>query len=324
MHIGDPLIELTRGGRVESVHCGHIAVCNAKGEVIAGAGHADQVIYPRSSAKMIQAVPLALAFPDTDPERLALACASHSGEVGHTSRVSAWLSELDLGVDDLRCGAPEPLGKSARDDLIRAGERPCQLHSDCSGKHAGFLTVTRDLGADLEYLEIDHPVQRAVLEHFEDLTGETSPGWGVDGCSAPNHATSVRGLAHAMAKYATATEDTARGRAMVSLRSAMATHPDLVAGEGRACTTLMRAAPGTALKTGAEAVFVGILPEQGLGVALKITDGNVRAANAAIASVLIQLGLLDPAHPAAREHVGAPLINFRDIPVGETRAAFRL
>ncbi|WP_147126451.1 asparaginase [Shimia ponticola] len=324
MDIGAPLIELTRGGRVESVHYGHIAVCNAAGEVIAGAGDPTQIIYPRSSAKMIQAVPLALRFPDTDTERLALACASHSGEVRHTTRVERWLSELGLGETDLRCGAPEPLGKGARKELIRQGKTPCQLHSDCSGKHAGFLTVTRDLGADMEYLEIDHPVQVAVKEHFEDLTDEASPGWGIDGCSAPNHATSVQGLARAMAAFANADDSTARGRAMLSLRQAMIKHPDMVAGAGRACTELMRAAPGVALKTGAEAVFVGILPEKGLGVALKIADGSVRAAEAAIAHVLVQLGLLDPAHPDALKRVGAPLRNFRDLPVGETRAAFSL
>ncbi|MEM1301369.1 MAG: asparaginase, partial [Pseudomonadota bacterium] len=307
-----------------SVHCGHIAICNAAGEVIAGAGDPTQVIYPRSSAKMIQAMPLALRFPDMDNERLALACASHSGETGHTSRVERWLSDLGLAEPDLRCGAPDPLGKEAREDLIRAGKTPCQLHSDCSGKHAGFLAVTRDLGADMEYLEIDHPVQVAVKDHFEHLTDEASPGWGIDGCSAPNHATSVQGLARAMAAYANATESTAKGRAMVTLRNAMITHPDMVAGKGRACTELMRAAPGTALKTGAEAVFVAILPGKGLGVALKIADGSVRAAEAAVAHILTQLGLLDPAHPDALKRVGAPLLNFRDLTVGETRAAFSL
>jgi len=324
MDIGAPLIELTRGGRVESVHCGHVAICNAAGEVIAGAGNVDQIIYPRSSAKMIQAMPLALTFPDMDSERLALACASHSGEVRHTQRVETWLSDLGLGESDLRCGAPDPLGKEARDDLIRQGKTPCQLHSDCSGKHAGFLTVTRDLGGDMEYLEIDHPVQVAVKEHFEELTDEASPGWGIDGCSAPNHATSVQGLARAMAAYANVSESSAKGRAMTTLRAAMITHPDMVAGNGRACTELMRAAPGTALKTGAEAVFVGILPEKGLGVAVKITDGSVRAAEATIAHILIELGLLDPAHPDALKRVGAPLLNFRDLTVGETRAAFSI
>ncbi len=148
-------------------------------------------------------------------------------------------------------------------------------------------------------------------------------GWGVDGCSAPNFAMSVGGLAAAMAKYATAREGHgAREGAMHRLTRAMAAHPELVAGEGRACTELMRAMGGrVALKGGAEAVYVGIVPEKGLGIALKVVDGAARGAEAAIAALLVKLGVLDPAHPAAIRRMAPTQRNWRGIETGTLRIA---
>lgn len=144
-----------------------------------------------------------------------------------------------------------PPDAAERDRLIRAGKVPGQIHNNCSGKHAGVLTMNRHLRGDAGYVDPDHPVQRAVRATFEEVTGEASPGCGIDGCSAPNFATCLAGLARAMAAFAQAREMDARGRAMVALRRAMVAHPDLVAGVGRACTELMRAMDGVAVKTGA-------------------------------------------------------------------------
>lgn len=306
-----PMAELWRGGLSESRHRGHAVVADAGG-IRAVWGDAGQVIFPRSACKMIQALPLAESGAETAPERLALACASHQGEAAHVRRVAGWLADLGLSEPDLRCGAHPPLAEPARDALIRAGEAPCQLHNNCSGKHAGFLALNRHLGGGAEYVALDHPVQRAARAAFDEVTGEASPGWGIDGCSAPNFATTLGGLARAMAAFATATEVGARGRAMVRLREAMMAHPDLVAGEGRACTELMRAMAGQgAVKTGAEGVFVAILPGAGLGVALKIEDGAGRAAEAAIAGLLVHLGLLPAAHPAVEKRRAAVQRNRR-------------
>lgn len=318
-----PMVELWRGGRLESLHVGHAVVCDAQGAVVQAWGDPAAVIYPRSSCKMIQALPLleSGAGAALGSERLALACASHEGGAAHVGRVADWLSDLGLSEADLRCGPQEPGDRAERDRIIRADEPPCQLHNNCSGKHAGFLTLNRHLRGGAEYVEPDHPVQRAVRAAFEEVTGEASPGYGIDGCSAPNFATSLAGLARAMARFATAGEGDARGRAMVRLREAMAAHPDLVAGEGRACTELMRAMGGrVVVKTGAEAVFVAILPEQRLGVALKIVDGGTRGAEAAIVGLLSRLGVLDPGHPAAVRRLG-PQLNRRGIPVGALRLA---
>jgi L-asparaginase II len=274
---------------------------------------------------MIQALPLvesgaADAFGLTTAQ-LALSCASHQGAALHVNAARDWLAGIGLGEPDLRCGSHEPYDKAERDRLICDHEGPCQLHNNCSGKHSGFLTVTKHLKAGPEYVEIDHPLQKAIRAATEEVTGETVAGYGIDGCSAPNFAMSVAGLARAMAKFAKAgAGGSVRERAMQRLRDAMAAHPEYVAGEGRSCTELMRAMGGrVAIKTGAEAVFIAMIPEKKLGLAMKIEDGNSRASEAALVGILTQLGVLDAAHPMAQKRLPAPQTNCRGFTTGELR-----
>lgn len=318
------MAELWRGGMLESVHLGHAVICDASG-VVEAWGDPDTVIFPRSSCKMVQALPLleSGAGAGLSQAQLALACASHQGAALHTGHVARWLADLGLGEGDLRCGAHEPNDREEHHRLVRASEQPCQLHNNCSGKHAGFLMLNRHMRGGSEYVEPDHPMQRTIWQAFEEVTGEASPGYGIDGCSAPNFATSVTGLARAMAAFANATgAGDARDRAMFALTRAMGAYPDLVAGEGRACTELMRVMGGrVAVKTGAEAVFVAIVPEKRMGIALKIVDGGTRAAEAAVAALLVRMGVLDRNHPATRKRLDAVQRNWRGIETGILRAA---
>ena len=317
-----PMAEVWRGAFLESFHSGHAVICDDTGQIVQSWGDPDAIVLPRSSSKMIQALPLiesgAAAAHGLTTEHLALSCASHNGAAIHTDRVQAWLKGIGKSDDDFQCGPQEPDDIDARNALIRAHEMPCQMHNNCSGKHSGFLTLAKHLGAGPDYIEIAHPVQRACLEAFERITGISSPGHAIDGCSAPNFATTLHGMARAMAHFASADADSAESQ----LRSAMAQHPDLVAGEGRACTRLMRAMGGkVAIKTGAEAFFVAILPEQRMGVALKIADGTTRAAECAIAQILAKLGALDPNHPEALAYTNGPILNRRDVETGHLRAS---
>lgn len=322
------LVEIWRGDLRECVHQGHAVVCDEGGQIVAAWGDAAVLIYPRSSCKMVQALPLleSGAGAHLTDEQLALACASHQGAAIHTDRVRAWLRDLNLTDDALRCGPQVPSDKEARNALIRASDAPCQFHNNCSGKHAGFLTLTRHLQAGPEYHEIDHPVQQACKAAFEEVTGENSPTFGIDGCSAPNHACTLHGLARAMAFFASAGERTdSRSRAALRLTQAMVAHPDLVAGETRACTELMRAMEGrVAIKTGAEGVFIAIIPEKRLGVALKIADGATRASECAIAAILVRLGVLDADHPATQARLNPPIHNRRAVVTGFIRPAAAL
>ncbi|MGC1497658.1 MAG: asparaginase [Sulfitobacter sp.] len=317
-----PFTEIWRGPFLESVHSGHAVICDDTGQIVQAWGDPEAIVLPRSSSKMIQAVPLitsgAADKAGLGTEQLALSCASHQGAAIHTDRVNVWLDTLGLGEDDFRCGPQEPSDRDAREALVRAGNSPCQIHNNCSGKHTGFLTLNKHLGGDANYIDPSHPVQRACLEAFENATQETSPGYGIDGCSAPNHASTLHGMARAMAHFAAAPDGSAEAR----LHQAMRLHPELVAGEGRACTELMRAMDGkVALKTGAEGYFIAILPEQKLGIALKAACGTTRAAECAIAALLVRLGVLDPNHPATLKRMNAPIKNWRGVETGMLKPA---
>ena len=316
------LAEIWRGSFLESAHLGHAVVCDDTGQIVHAWGEPGAVVLPRSSSKMIQALPLiesgAASANSLTPEHLALACASHQGAAVHTQKVGAWLDHIGCADHDFCCGPQVSRDEDVRDAMIRADEQPRRIHNNCSGKHAGFLTLGKHLGAGPNYVDPDHAVQKACLEAFERLTDETSPGFGIDGCSAPNYACTLHGMARAMARFAAAENDSPHG----ALRNAMAQHPDLVAGEGRACTRLMRAMGGNvAIKTGAEGYFVAILPEQRMGVALKITDGGTRASECAIAQILVKLGALDPDHPEALAYTNGAIRNWDGLDTGYMRAA---
>ncbi len=321
------LVEVHRGPFLESAHFGHAVICDDSGQIVKAWGDEKLVTLPRSSVKMIQALPLitsgaAEAYGLTD-RHLALSCASHQGAAIHTEFVSEWLNNLDLGDDDLRCGPQMPDDKTARTALIKGDHTPCQWHNNCSGKHSGFLTLSKHLKAGAEYIELDHPVQKVALEVFEMVTGATSPGFGIDGCSAPNFAARLADIAKAMAWFASsAGRSDSASSAASRLVDAMRAHPLLVAGEGRACTELMEAMGGrAAIKTGAEGFFAAILPEQKWGIALKITDGGARASACALATLLAEIGVLDRSHPIAQKYLKTAVLNRRGIETGHIRGA---
>ncbi len=321
------MVEVWRGGLLESAHRGHAVICDDKGNIVESWGNPDQVIFPRSSCKMVQALPLmesgAADAAQLTEAHVAFACASHHGSALHVNLARTWLEGLGMGESDLRCGSHEPSDKIERNRLIREGESPCQLHNNCSGKHSGMLTMNQFIKGEAEYVEVDHPLQRMIKQAFEEVTGEPSPGWGIDGCSAPNFATTVHGLARAMGRFAGATgTGDARDRAMHRLTRAMAAYPELVAGDTGACTELMRAMDGrVAIKGGAEAVYVAILPELKRGIALKIVDGGYRASEAVVTALLIRLGVLDADHPYARKRLNSVQKNWRGKETGTLQLA---
>ena len=317
------MAEVWRGAFLESVHRGHAVICDSKGDILAAWGDADALILPRSSSKMIQALPLvesgAADSMGLQSRHLALACASHQAAAIHVEPVTKWLKALGLEDSDLRCGPQAPRDPDMLHRLIREGRQPQRVHNNCSGKHCGFLTLSRHLGSGPEYVERDHPVQIRVAEAFQHVTGMESPGHAVDGCSAPNHATRLRGLARAMAYFAAADPDSGNGRQRAAARlvRAMIRHPELVGGEGRACTALMRAAGGrAAVKIGAEGVYAAIIPEQKIGIALKIEDGAKRAAEVAMAALLKHVGILAPEHPVLDSWMRQRLTNFAGLETG--------
>ena len=175
---------------LECYHSGHAVVCDTSGQLVDAWGEPEKVILPRSSCKMIQALPLvesgAADALGLTPQHLSLACSSHQSQQFHLDMVNAWLENLGLGESDLRCGSAMPHDPETRKILNKTDASPCQIHNECSGKHSGFLSVSQRLGAGANYVALDHPVQRACLEATERMTGVTSAGHGIDGCAAPN------------------------------------------------------------------------------------------------------------------------------------------
>lgn len=323
------LVEVTRGEMVESRHTGVAVIADPRGRVLDHWGDVERRVYPRSAIKSIQALAIvetgaADAFGVTD-EELALACASHSGEPGHVDRIAAWLDRIGCTVGDLECGAHRPYAEAASDALVRSGAAPTALLNNCSGKHAGFLTHIRHQGEPVDgYRQFHHPAQQRVLGILETMMVQDLRGAprGTDGCSIPTYGVSVGALAVAMARMADPGGHVPDRRvaAIERVRAAWGRHPWLVAGTGRFDTRVMQAMGGRAMvKGGAEAVCCATVPEQGIGIALKIDDGGKRAAEVAMATLLAHVGALDPNARDASALLTPTLTNWNGIAVGTVR-----
>lgn len=310
-----PRVLVYRNDTVESRHRITFAIADAAGEILHARGKIERAVFPRSAIKMLQAIPLvesgaADQFGLTQAE-LALACASHNGEPRHADAVAAWLKRLGFSSDDLECGTHAPSHAPSAQSLARSGSPPSPLHNNCSGKHAGMLTLAKHLGVDPKgYIQPDHPVQRTIGEALSAMTQVTPlPAPGVDGCGIPTFAVPLRNLAQAMARFADPSGlGSAQSTACRRLATAMREHPGMVAGEGRPCTAVMEALPGVVAKTGAEGVYTAAWPERGLGIALKVEDGAERASSVALMALLERLGAVDATARERLKDVATPTL----------------
>ncbi len=306
-------VHVTRGEGdliTESLHACHAVVCRGGGkshsEVLASFGERDLPVFPRSAIKMLQAVAYAeneaaqslTAESKREEDCLAISCGSHGGEEGHVSLVRHWLGTLGLEERHLACGTHAPLDKASAATLVQQGAEPQPAHHMCSGKHCGMLTLARAQGWDVEgYCEHDHPVQRRVREVCEDFftLDLTCTTRGRDGCSVPTFAVPLQALARGMARFTTHEGlEGRRGRAASRLFAAMTSRPFLIAGSKQADTLLTEQGGGRfVVKAGAEGVYTAVVRELSLGIAVKCVDGASRAARAAMALLLRELGLLE-------------------------------
>ena len=296
------LVEATRGNRVESVHRGSVAICDSKGALVSHAGTINVPVFPRSAMKLIQALPLvesgAADAAGFGQKELSLACASHSSERGHAELAGAMLQKIGLTEKDLACGAHWPLigdaGENAKIELAKSGNTPTRLHNNCSGKHAGFLCCAAHMDMPTKgYIDPGHDLQKLIRATMEDLTGEVIEvdQCGIDGCSAPTFAVTLKGLAGGFAKLATgASLETVRAKSAKRLMQACMQEPWYMAGTERFCTRVMEIGQGRIfVKVGAEGVYTAAIPEMGLGIALKADDGADRASEMMLAGVLHNL-----------------------------------
>ena len=284
MNAGEVLLEVVRNEMVESIHLGHLLILGANGEEIVRIGDIDQLIYPRSAVKSLQAAAMLRAGLKVTAPQLALACASHAGSPAHLAMALSTLASVGLDESALRNTPDKPLDPAER--AAWGNKAPTSLAANCSGKHSAMVATCKTNSWDLEtYKSPEHPLQRAIKEEFERLSGEKNRKVGVDGCGAALFAISLRGLAQAIRKLTLSKESIHQ-----QIVNACRTHPVMVSGVGRLPTVLMEKVPGLFVKDGAEGVMVMSLP-QGQTIVWKMSDGSQRGASSLAIATLSHLGI---------------------------------
>ncbi|HET7792116.1 MAG TPA: asparaginase [Rhizobacter sp.] len=332
------LVEVTRGGHVESRHAGALAVVDAAGAVLASLGDIDRPVFPRSAVKLLQALPL-VASGAADQlglsnAELALACASHNGEAAHVQTAAGMLAKAGLDASALECGMHWPYLDTASRALAASGGVPTPLHNNCSGKHAGFACLACAIsgGVDLRrfmagYVRPEHALMREVSAALQAATGAdlSKAARGTDGCAIPTYAIPLRQLALAFARVATGEGlSPDHARAAQRLREAVAREPFMVGGTGRFDTRVMeRLGERAFVKVGAEGVYCAALPQRGLGVAIKVDDGNnARAVEVVMASLIEALVPLSDDEAVFMRSLSEPVLrNWNGTEVGGLRPA---
>ncbi len=327
------VIEIRRGGRVESLHRAYACIVNSRGDLLYSLGSPDYITYLRSSAKPLQAVAVQLSGAadrfGLTRQKLAVIAGSHGGESYHIEAVSEILRRAGLSAEALQCGVQPPLSPAADQALHAAGLEPTALHHNCSGKHAGMLATAVHTGENIEsYLESDSRVQVDIVNLIALMAGISSLEiWlGIDGCSAPVHALPMRSAALAFARLVDPVTLPQRvAQAAGTVVEAMRTYPEMVgADRGRICTELIRAGTGSGLiaKSGAEGYYAAAWMDPGttcgLGLTVKIEDGARRARDPLAIAMLKKFGALPDELPEAlQSHAAGPIRNHKGLEVGE-------
>jgi L-asparaginase II len=284
---GDVLAEVTRGGVVESLHLGHLIVLNSDGTTYLSKGSPALSFYPRSAVKSLQASAMLKAGLTVSDEELAIVCASHSGNQIHIDLVSKMLADRGIPLSAMQNASDKPLGE--KEKITWGDKAGTQLTQNCSGKHAGMLITCQQNGWDLStYLEMGHPLQIAIKNEIELLAGEKVSTSTFDGCGAPLFAISLTGLAKTFSTLVKSNDLVYK-----QIVAACTKYPELVAGEGRLTTRMMRAVPGLFMKEGAEGIEICALAD-GRVIAMKIIDGSWRPVAPIIMEIFSRWGIKMP------------------------------
>ncbi|HVZ15187.1 MAG TPA: asparaginase [Bauldia sp.] len=320
------LVEVTRGGVVESFHRGAVAIVDSDGRLVTAIGDVARRVFPRSAVKPIQQLPL-LESGAADrygfgPAEIALACSSHSGEPRHVATARKMLAAAGRSEADLECGGHPPTDRAAADALVRAAEHWGRIHDNCSGKHAGFVCLSCAMGVTPRgYVRPDHPVQRAITAALAEVTGAELGEPAVDGCSIPAYAIPLRNLALGFARLVTGTGlEPARAAAARRIVAAYFAEPFMIAGTGRFDTEILtRFRDRAFIKHGAEGVICAAFPETGLGVAIKCDDGAGRAPEVVMATVIETLLPGEETKAGLGNYRRPPILDRNGAKVGELR-----
>ncbi|NVM93572.1 asparaginase [Arthrobacter wenxiniae] len=307
-HDAVELAVLERSGFVESRHVGSAVVVAADGSVVTSLGAIDSPIFPRSAVKPFQALAAMQSGVPLRGPQVAIAAGSHAGSLEHMDVVDGMLKAAGLSENHLRCPAAWPADPEARAWRVRTDRGKSRIAMNCSGKHAAFLWACTENGWDTAgYLEPNHPMQRAVRRVLEEYTGQPVRHTGIDGCGAPVMSVTLKGLARAFSTLAKAPSDTSANARAATVATSMLDYPWAVEGHGRPNTVVMEEL-GVLAKLGAEGVLAMAAPS-GASVAVKMLDGNGRAATLVALTLLAACGALDvPAVAAVLAKVVPPIM----------------
>jgi len=321
-----------RGGEKENCHRAHAIVMDAHGGILESWGDITQVVCPRSSLKFIQALPLvetgaanALALNEAF---LTLSCASHNGETEHCEKVGSWLSQLGLLDGDLECGGHWPIQREAEHELVQSQEKFCNVHNNCSGKHAGMLSVCKHMGWPLKgYTEAKHDLQLYIKNIISEMsdTPMDQIKTVIDGCSAPNYFLPFENIARMFSRFMSGHGlSDKRAQACQTLMRAVVRHPYLIAGKKRFCSDLVAASQGDLLgKVGAMGNFILLAPKAQKIIYAKIEDGNGVAVETVICALMKRFDLWSDLHEQKIKHYAQPIIkNCRELDVGDICVVF--
>lgn len=296
------VVEVSRGGIVESKHKIRAVIVSSSGELLDSWGDVVTPVYPRSAIKAMQVLSLvemggAEKFGFTE-EEIAICCASHNGEEQHVNTVQAMLDKLSFTLKDFECGVHWPMRVESGYQLAGKGLEPNALHNNCSGKHVGMLALAKVLGVSPQgYIDIDHAVQRQIAKTMAEMCeyDYAKASWSPDGCSAPTWAIPLPNLALAFAKFADPSSlSTSKQQACKTIFDAVVKHPFMVAGTERYCTEMMQILGDKAfLKVGAEGVYIAAIPSLKIAIALKCEDGAFRAAESVMTALLDYVGITE-------------------------------
>ena len=327
------LVEVIRGSLVENIHIGSVMVVDTMGNTIAQIGD-DFQTYLRSSAKPLQLLPLIEShcsekFGFTDKE-LAIMAGSHYGTAEHATTIAGILAKLELPLEALQCGIHVPFSRAYAEELQLQGKVPTVLNNNCSGKHSAMLALCKHFDWEIaSYLSPSHPVQKLMLKTISEMADldKDSISVGIDGCGVPVFGFSLSAMALAFARLGSSNKlSSQRKLACEKVCSVMRDYPLMIAGEGALDTALLSLPQANIIsKIGAEAVFCFALPDKGLGVALKIADGNTKMLGPVVVETLNQLGILNAEElNKLNKYHNIAIKNFAKTLVGEIRPAFSL
>ena len=328
------MVNVYRGELIESIHQGDIAVMNDKGDLLAEFGDSEMITYWRSSAKPVQALPVVSSgaadkYNLTDKE-LAVMCASHSGEDQHVEVVRSILKKIGLKESDLNCGTHPPFHKKTARRIWKEGKKPSLIRNNCSGKHAGMLTMCQYNDWDLEdYQKMGHPLQKNLLNVISEITEypEEKIYTGVDGCGVVVYGLPLKNMAFAFARLTNPKSLPEKYReAAIRITRSMEKYPELIGGTKRFNSELVEVGKGEFFaKSGAQAVFCVGHEEKNIGLALKIRDGSSRGVKPAVVEAMEQLDLLSKKQLELLQNYHEYIIeNHHDVKVGQAVADFTL